>query len=64
VLDAQLMVAHGDLVQLYLRTGRLAEAERQLQRMSGIAPRSPIDPWLLAEATRRVASARAGKPER
>jgi predicted Zn-dependent protease len=64
VLDAQLMVAHGDLVQLYLRTGRLAEAERQLQRMSGIAPRSPVDPWLLAEATRRVASARAGKPER
>ena len=37
VLDAQLMVAHGDLVQLYLGTGRLAEAEPQLQRMRGIA---------------------------
>ena len=31
------MVAHGDLVQLYLRTGQLAEAERQLQLMRGEA---------------------------
>jgi tetratricopeptide (TPR) repeat protein len=63
-LDGQLLVAHGDLIQLYLRTGRLADAERQLQRMISIAPRSPVDGLFLAEATRRVARARAGHPER
>jgi tetratricopeptide (TPR) repeat protein len=53
-LDPTLMLALVDLSQLYLRTGRRAEAIAIVEQLEKMPPRTPADAYLQGEARRRL----------
>lgn len=53
-LDSTLVVARVDLSQLYLRTGRRAEAVAVVEALERMPRRSPVDGYFQVEARRRL----------
>jgi tetratricopeptide (TPR) repeat protein len=53
-LDSTLMMARVDLSQLYLRTGRRAEAVAIVEQLEKMPARTPADAWFQGEARKRL----------